>query len=110
MEAMNTATPLLDRPLAGPTGEDLHLPPLTGPAGGVRTLDCAAGPAELRVRQGRVWLTCEGRPEDHFLSAGQSCRVHGPVRLHLSAEGGHRARVTLRQTPGAVAQGVDRSG
>ncbi|MBN8486828.1 MAG: DUF2917 domain-containing protein [Burkholderiales bacterium] len=93
---MNTATPLLERPLAGTAGEDLHLPPLSASAGRVHTLDCAAGPAELRVLQGRVWLTVEGRPQDHFLSAGQSYRVHaGPARLHLSAEGRCSARVSL---------------
>jgi hypothetical protein len=92
---MNTATNLLDRPAASTFGQDLHLAPLTGPTGSVRTLECASGPAELRVLQGCVWLTCEGQPEDHFLSAGQSCRLHGPMRLHLSAEGRQAARVIL---------------
>lgn len=96
MEAMNTATPLLERPLAGTAGKDLYLPPLSASAGRVYALDCAAGPAELRVLQGRIWLTVEGRPEDHFLSAGQSYRMHaGPVRVHLSAEGRCSARVSL---------------
>lgn len=95
---MNTAATLLDRPSAATSGEDIHLPPLTGPTGGVRTLECTTGLAELRVLQGRVWLTCEGRPEDHFLSAGQSYRLHGPVRLHLSAEGRRAARVSLSGT------------
>jgi hypothetical protein len=92
---MKTASNLLDRPAASTFSEDLHLAPLTSPTGSVRTLECATGLAELRVLQGCVWLTCEGRPEDHFLSAGQSCRLHGPVRLHLSAEGCQAARVSL---------------
>jgi len=100
MEAMNTATPLLERPVAGTAGEDLHLAPLASPAGAVRTLAFAAGLTELRVLQGRVWLTCEGQSEDHFLSAGQSLPLQGPARLHLSAEGGRPARVTLLRRSG----------
>ena len=95
MEAMNTVTPLLERPSAGAAAEELHLLPLSGPAGRVRSLDCARGPAELRVLQGRVWLTCEGQPEDHVLWAGQVHRLQGPARLHLSAEGRSAARVSL---------------
>lgn len=96
MQAMNTATPLLERPSAGTAGEDLHLAPLNGPHGRVRSLDCVAGPHQLRVLQGRVWLTIEGQPADHVLSAGQGCDLVGPARLHLSAEGARSARVTLR--------------
>lgn len=103
MQAMNTATALLERPSAGPAGEALHLPPLAGPAGRVHTLDCPAGAAALRVIQGRVWLTVEGQPEDHFLSAGQALALHGPARLHLSAEGGRSAQAVLHLVAGTEA-------
>ena len=95
MEAMNTATPLLEHPSAGTAGEDLHLLPLGSPAGRVHSIDCGHGPMALRVLQGRVWLTCEGQPEDHFLAVGQALTLRGPVRLHLSAEGGRGAKLTL---------------
>jgi len=44
--------------------------------------------ALLAVEQGRVWVTCDGRPEDHFLDAGQRLAFTGPARLRVSAEGG----------------------
>jgi hypothetical protein len=92
---MDTTTALPARPPAGPEPQDLALPPPAGSAQPVRSLDCGAGMVELRVLQGRVWLTCEGRPEDHFIDAGQTLRLRGPARLHLSAEGRRGARVAL---------------
>lgn len=49
--------------------------------------------AVLEVEQGRVWLTCAGLPDDHFLDAGQRLAVSGPARPHLSAEGTGFARL-----------------
>lgn len=43
--------------------------------------------AVLQVEQGLVWLTCDGRLEDHFLAAGECLTLQGPARLRLSAEG-----------------------
>ncbi|BEU95261.1 hypothetical protein ACDW_09660 [Acidovorax sp. DW039] len=43
--------------------------------------------AVIQVEQGLVWLTCDGRLEDHFLAAGECTTLLGPARLRLSAEG-----------------------
>lgn len=43
--------------------------------------------AVIQVEQGLVWLTCDGRLEDHFLAAGECTTLQGPVHLRLSAEG-----------------------
>jgi len=63
----------------------------------VRLLQCPAqGRTELRVRHGRIWLTCEGRPEDVFLDAGEGWTVSGAARLHLNAENGQEAMLEIR--------------
>jgi hypothetical protein len=61
----------------------------------VQTLHVRTGEtAVLETERGRVWLTCEGRPEDHFLEAGQRLQFAGPARLRVSADG--RAAAYLR--------------
>ena len=56
----------------------------------------AGGQTELTVRQGFIWLTCEGRPEDVFLAAGEVWSVNGAARLHLNAENGQEALLEIR--------------
>lgn len=62
--------------------------------GDSQALDCPAG-SELRVLQGRVWISREGHPEDLFLDSGQCIRLPCPARLHLSAERAQPAWVRL---------------
>lgn len=45
-----------------------------------------SGSAVLRVRIGRIWLTCSGDPQDHFLVAGDVMRL-GPGRVVVEADG-----------------------
>lgn len=63
-------------------------------SGHSQAVDCP-DPCELRVLQGRIWLSREGSPEDLFLDSGQSLRLQAPARLHLSAELGAPAWVRL---------------
>lgn len=45
------------------------------PAGHVVAL--GAGGGEISILSGQVWLTRSGDPDDYFLGAGESFRVHG---------------------------------
>jgi quercetin dioxygenase-like cupin family protein len=47
----------------------------------------ARAPARLRVAAGEVWLTIEGRPDDHWLAAGQSVEL--PARTCAWIGAGH---------------------
>lgn len=58
----------------------------------------------LRLRDGRLWLTAEGRvgappPEDWWLSAGESLRL--PPGTEVLAEGWSSARFEVLEEPGA---------
>ncbi len=67
----------------------------------VHSLHCPSlSLGEIHVRQGRVWLTQEGLPEDLFLAAGDSWPVAGAAVLHLSAEGDGPAWLELTVQPG----------
>lgn len=59
-----------------------------------QALDCPAG-SELRVLQGRVWISREGHPEDLFLDSGRCMRLPHRACLHLSAERAQPAWVRL---------------
>lgn len=52
-----------------------------------------AGGADLRVVQGRVWVTQANDLGDHFLEAGQALRLAPGARALLSAEGPAQVRV-----------------
>ncbi|WP_313077581.1 DUF2917 domain-containing protein [Melaminivora sp.] len=54
----------------------------------------------LQGRGGRVWLTCDGRPDDLFLEAGAQLAVTGPARLRLGAYGDVDARLRCAQATG----------
>jgi hypothetical protein len=94
---MNYATALPSRTAPGapsPLAASFAPPPLPWqrlplpPSQAAQALDIRQGEtALLEVEQGRVWVTCDGRPEDHFLDAGQRLSFLGPVRLRVSAEG-----------------------
>jgi hypothetical protein len=91
--------PHVAAPPAGPAPLSLLLAPLGG-LHTVHTMDVPAGQdLLLRVRQGRVWLTREGHLEDWFLDAGVPWQATGPLRLHLSAEGGQAATLECRVGP-----------
>jgi quercetin dioxygenase-like cupin family protein len=69
---------------------------------GRETLTLAAGqavsgtahsPRTLRVLAGRVWLTVEGAPDDHWLTAGESIAV-APGRL-VVLEADRASRIAL---------------
>jgi len=78
--------------LASPAQRLLRLPPAP-----VQQLECPArGRVELTVRQGCIWLTCEGRPEDVFLATGEAWSVSGAARLHFNAENGQDALLEIR--------------
>jgi hypothetical protein len=59
---------------------------------------------ELRVLEGRVWVTRQDDPDDHFLGSGETIRLDrsqkviigadGPARVRLSAPLARRPRVT----------------
>ncbi|WP_010100156.1 DUF2917 domain-containing protein [Verminephrobacter aporrectodeae] len=58
------------------------------PLQAVQVLSFRAGEgALLEAEQGCAWVTCDGRPEDHFLQAGQRLWCSGPARLRMSAVG-----------------------
>ncbi|MFY8117495.1 MAG: DUF2917 domain-containing protein [Roseateles sp.] len=59
-----------------------------------QALACPAG-SVVQVLRGRIWLTCEGLAEDHFLSAGQFKWQATAARLHISAEGREPATLQL---------------
>ncbi|MBB2483799.1 DUF2917 domain-containing protein [Mitsuaria sp. WAJ17] len=54
-------------------------------SGHSQALDCPSG-GELRILQGRVWISREGHAEDLFLDSGELLRLKDAARLHLSAE------------------------
>jgi hypothetical protein len=85
--------PSSPRPARAETPQSiLRLPPAP-----VQHLECAAGGhTELTVRQGLIWLTCEGRPEDVFLAAGEVWSVNGAARLYLNAENAQEALLEIR--------------
>lgn len=66
-------------------------------SGHSQALDCPPG-SELRILQGRVWISREGYAEDLFLDSGQVLRLQEPARLHLSAE--QAAPAWVRLAPG----------
>ena len=97
MKTLHTPTPpsptLPTQPAVPPTlqWKRQPLPPLQA----VQVLDFRAGEiALLEVEQGRVWVTCDGLLEDYFLEAGQRLSFAGPVRLRVSADGHHPARLS----------------
>ena len=95
--------PLVAAQPAGPAPRSLLLAPLGG-LHTVHTLEVPAGQVlQLRVLQGRVWLTREGRAEDWFLDAGALWQGAGPLRVHLSAEGGRAAALECRVAPPSAA-------
>lgn len=63
-------------------------------SGHSQALDCPAG-GELRILQGRVWISREGHAEDLFLDSGEVLRLQEAARLHLSAEQAAPAWVRL---------------
>lgn len=52
---------------------------------------------ELVVVQGRVWVTCAGDADDHFLEAGARFPLGGRRRVLIGGEG--EARVALVAPP-----------
>jgi hypothetical protein len=55
---------------------------------------------ELAVETGRIWLTVEGDPCDHWLSAGERFVLPRGKRIWLSADaGGARLRVVESAAP-----------
>ena len=66
-------------------------------SGHSQALDCPPG-SELRILQGRVWISREGHAEDLFLDSGEVLRLQEASRLHLSAE--QAAPAWVRLAPG----------
>ncbi len=54
----------------------------------------------LTVIEGRVWITVEGAPDDHWLGAGQSLEV-GAGRLVVIESGSVASCIALAQPAGA---------
>ncbi|WP_230414324.1 DUF2917 domain-containing protein [Collimonas silvisoli] len=52
----------------------------------------------LRVVSGRVWVTFEGQPEDHWLHAGRSLRLLPGRMVVVEADPGN-SRITLNRKP-----------
>ena len=78
---LSNTTPL---PGTNALWNSLHLQP----AASVQTLHISAGQTLwIEGRAGRIWLTCEGQLQDHFLEAAQGLQFSGPARIYLSAEG-----------------------
>ena len=100
-ELMNTTSPQAHLPIGPkqivpPSSRTLSL----AAHAPVQRLRCPASSLSvIHVRQGRVWLTREGRPEDVFLAAGERWQVAGDATLHLSAEGAEPALLELRIQP-----------
>ena len=51
----------------------------------------------LRVDEGRLWLTEDGRLEDRVLDAGERLELFGPARYRLGAFGPGAAVVTASE-------------
>jgi Protein of unknown function (DUF2917) len=77
--------------------EDLPVNLSTG--SGLNVAD--ADGVNVRVLQGRVWITQEGSLDDVFLAAGDSHRLVGDGRVVISAEGRADARIAF-ETPLSV--------
>ncbi|MDT7835572.1 DUF2917 domain-containing protein [Aquabacterium sp. OR-4] len=72
-----------------------------------QALTLPRGHGLLQVLSGRVWLTCPGDPDDHFIGAGQAwplprlagvvieCDGAVPARLRLPAVARQRAGLPL---------------
>ena len=92
-----------NQPFELPPGQALRLP--------------ARPQALLQVLRGRVWLTCAGDPDDHFLAAGQHWPLGAagvvieadgpvPVQLCMVALAGVQAGVRAGVQAGAQAEPV----
>jgi hypothetical protein len=53
-------------------------------------------PTTLRVHSGRIWLTVEGQPADHWLESGHSMTLE-PGRLVVIETDRPGSRICLRQ-------------
>ena len=56
-------------------------------AGQALTLAAARAPRRLQVTHGRLWLTQEGDPDDHFIAAGEDLALCGPGAVVLESDG-----------------------
>ena len=45
------------------------------------------GILRIAVEQGRLWLTQEGDPDDHFIAAGEDIALCGPGTVVLESDG-----------------------
>lgn len=70
--------------------------------GALCVLDGSAA-LQLTVLQGRLWVTCSGDADDHFLQAGAVWRPGRRGRLVLENDGAGPARFRLDTGPGAPA-------
>lgn len=52
----------------------------------------------LRVSAGRLWLTEEGRLDDHVLGGGAQLALRGPARYHLGAFGPEGVLLTASES------------
>lgn len=59
-------------------------------------------PVQLRVVQGRIWMTRADDPHDHFIDAGQCIEIAPGARAIVGAEGA--AQVALVQQPAMLAR------
>jgi len=78
----------LNQAFALPPGQALRLP--------------ARPRALLQVLRGRVWLTCAGDLDDHFLSAGQHWPL-GAAGVVVEADGSAPVQLRVVAQAGAVA-------
>lgn len=59
-------------------------------------------PVHLHVQAGRLWLTCAGQPDDHFLTSGESWQLPAGCHVTLGCDGASALRL---QWHGAPARG-----
>jgi hypothetical protein len=78
--ARSSAPPTLPEHLTLKQGQVLTLP---------------AGAFQLQVDAGRLWLTCSGDPDDHFLGAGATFSHAGAGTVVIEGDSADLARVRL---------------
>ena len=63
----------------------------------------------LRVLEGRIWVTEEGRPDDVFADAGQTVTFEQPGLAVVTAEGRRRATIVFDTFASLVVGGRERN-
>ncbi|MFM2342917.1 MAG: hypothetical protein RLZZ592_2570 [Pseudomonadota bacterium] len=64
------------------------------------------GILRIAVEHGRLWLTQEGDPDDHFIAAGEDIALCGPGTVVIESDGAADAAFSVSFGPAPVSEPV----